>query len=405
MCSPSHRRLTWFLRLVMPLLLLVVASALPVDAEPVVILRLPGGGMQPQAATDSEGVLHLIYLKGDPGQADVYYLHSADQGRSFSKPIRVNSQEGSATATGTIRGPQLALGRNGKVHVAWNGSSIALPKGPLNPALGAENPHNGTPMLYARLNDAGTAFEPQRNLMQHTFGLDGGGSVAADLRGNVYVGWHGSAMGDAAGEAGRRVWIARSADDGGTFAPEAPASSTRTGACGCCGLRLFTAKDGRLYALFRSATNDVHRDIYLLASAAGAGPFQENLLHKWDINACPMSSMAFSEGASGILAAWETQEQIYFTSIEPRGLGDSEPTAAPGTAVRRKHPSLAQNQRRETLLVWTEGTGWNKGGSLAWQVFDPNGKPLGGVGRSKDVPTWSFGAAFAMPDGRFGIVY
>ena len=43
-------------------------------------------------------------------------------------------------------------------------------------------------MLYTRLNDQGTAFEPQRNLMLRTFGLDGGGTVAADAAGNVYVG-------------------------------------------------------------------------------------------------------------------------------------------------------------------------------------------------------------------------
>ena len=35
-------------------------------------------------------------------------------------------------------------------------------------------------MLFARLDDDGTAFETQRNLMTYTQGLDGGGSVAAD---------------------------------------------------------------------------------------------------------------------------------------------------------------------------------------------------------------------------------
>ena len=42
-------------------------------------------------------------------------------------------------------------------------------------------------MLYTRLNDAGTAFEPQRDLIRMARGLDGGGAVAADGVGNVYV--------------------------------------------------------------------------------------------------------------------------------------------------------------------------------------------------------------------------
>jgi hypothetical protein len=46
-------------------------------------------------------------------------------------------------------------------------------------------------MLYARLNDGRTAFEAQRNVMQFAAGLDGGGTVAADSQGRVFVAWHG----------------------------------------------------------------------------------------------------------------------------------------------------------------------------------------------------------------------
>jgi hypothetical protein len=63
------------------------------------------------------------------------------------------------------------------------------------------------------------------------------------------------------------------------------------------------------------------------------------------------------------------------------------------------------NRNGEVLLVWTEGTGWQKGGSLAWQVYD-------GAGRARDVkkqlpgiPAWSFAAAIAHPDNTFSIVY
>jgi hypothetical protein len=45
-------------------------------------------------------------------------------------------------------------------------------------------------MFYSRLTDDHTAFEPERNLMTHTFGLDGGGTLAADAAGQVYVAGH-----------------------------------------------------------------------------------------------------------------------------------------------------------------------------------------------------------------------
>jgi hypothetical protein len=147
------------------------------------IRRLPEGAIQPQLA--------LVYYTGDAHKGDLAYVRSTDFGQSFSTPLMVNSQEGSAIAMGAIRGAQISVVKRNRVHVAWNGSDTAQPRGPMNPEAGKP----GSPMLYARLNDRGTAFEPQRNLMHETFGLDGGGSIAADHNGNVYVGWHGKAQG------------------------------------------------------------------------------------------------------------------------------------------------------------------------------------------------------------------
>src|SRR5204862_1073604 len=122
---------------------------------------------------------------------DLFYQRREAGKGDWSAPLRINSQPSTATAVGTIRGGQLALGKGARVHVVWFGAGKARPRGPLNPAMPADSPYNGTPLLYSRLNDAGTGFEPQRNVMQFTYALDGGPSVAADPRGNVYVAWHG----------------------------------------------------------------------------------------------------------------------------------------------------------------------------------------------------------------------
>jgi hypothetical protein len=58
------------------------------------------------------------------------------------------------------------------------------------------------------------------------------------------------------------------------------------------------------------------------------------------------------------------------------------------------------------LLVWTAGTGWQRGGSLAWQVYDRNGEPTSDKGQiASGIPAWSFGAAALLPDGSFSVVY
>src|SRR4051812_45468146 len=84
--------------------------------------RLPDGGIQPQIGVDGHGTMHVLYYSGDPRHGNVSYTRSTDGGATFSSVLQVN-RSGSAIAAGTIRGPQLALGRSGRVHVAWNGSA------------------------------------------------------------------------------------------------------------------------------------------------------------------------------------------------------------------------------------------------------------------------------------------
>lgn len=377
-------------------ILMVVALAgglAAAEQAKVRLIRTPEGGLQPQAAVGRDGTVHLVYFLGDPAGGDLYYVRQSPGAAGFSKAVRVNSVSHSAMAIGTIRGAQIAVGRNGRVHVAWNGARQAQPKAP----------GGATPMLYTRLNDAGTAFEPERNVMQIAAGLDGGGSVAADGFGNVYVTWHAPGPG-AQGEDNRRVWVARSHDDGKTFAREEPASREPTGACGCCGMRAYADSRGNVYLLYRAATHGDDRDMVLLASTDHAGSFQGKRIHKWKLNACPMSSAFLAEADGGVLAAWETEKQVYFAKSDARAQSITTPIAAPGQGSR-KHPVLAVNSLGETILVWTEGTGWKKGGSIAWQVFDREGHVRGEHGEASGLAAWSMAAVIRDADGSFTIIY
>src|SRR5712692_1501826 len=119
-----------------------------------------------------------------------------------------------------------------------------------------------------------------------------------------------------------------------------------------------------------------------------------------------MSTMAFVEGPNGVVAAWDTDGQIYFARIKPGTTDFTAPQSAPGPGRARKHPALAVNGQGEMILVWTEGTGWQKGGALAWQVFDKTGKPTEEKGCIDDgIPVWGLPAVVAKPDGSFLIIH
>jgi hypothetical protein len=363
----------------------------PSSAGPEEVRRIPDRGVQPQVCLDTKGIVHLIYLVGDPAHSDIEYVRSADDGATWSTPLRVNSQAGSAVALGSVRGAHLAIGRGNRVHVAWMGSSIAEPKAPRGIA----------PMLYSRLADDGKAFEPQRNVIVTHSGIDGGGSVAADRQGNVFVAWHAPAV-IKGNEQDRRVWVARSVDEGTTFAAEVAISDPANGACGCCGMRIF-ATDKAFFALYRGASEMVNRGMHLVEADTNLEHPRDREIDPMKFGACIMSTSAFGQASDPLLAAWETNGQVFWGRIDEPAL-QSHP--APGSGDRRKHPSIAWSSDGKVLLAWTERTSWNKGGSVVWQIFDRSGVPIrGSAGRKDDLPAWDLPAVFCSASGEFVVLY
>ena len=258
------------------LLSLWILASIAEGSPDVITSRAPAGGIQPVAETDAAGNVDVVFFEGDPAHGDLYHAVKSKGAHSINSPVRVSSTSGSAIAIGTIRGAQLALGHTGPVNVVWNGSSKVTP----------EKDHLQTPMLYARSTDGGKTFEAERNLITKAEGLDGGGAVAASGSGEVQVFWHAGTPG--AGGGSRKVWVARSADDGKTFAAEVEVWDKDTGVCGCCGMTA-GATDNGTFVLYRSATESVHRDIYPLESGK---PFSGEASGRWKIETCPMSTIA-----------------------------------------------------------------------------------------------------------------
>jgi hypothetical protein len=358
--------------------------------------RLPSGAIQPQIVQAADGAIHLIYYNGKPDGGNLFYMRKTAAENNFSKPIQINTTPGSAISIGTIRGAHLALGRNSRVHVAWMGgagSSTTKIEGT-----------DSTPMLYTRLADDGTRFEPERNLLTFTGRLDGGGTVAADASGNVYVTWHGAPPSGPDGESERAVYVAHSSDDGQTFRRETRSSPAGTGTCGCCGMGAFADKEGALYLLYRAATQMTNRDEFLLVSKNRGKSFQVANQDPWITGMCPMSSTSFAQGNGRTFAAWENAGKVHVVAIKQNADAQMQKLSPPGN-THRKHPALAVNSKGETLVAWTEGTGWEKGGSAGWQIFNAEGKVVGEPGSAPGVPIWGLVAAYAQADGTFVVIY
>jgi len=369
-------------------------------ASRVRLLATPDGGLQPRAAVDSNGVVQLVYFQGEPRAGDLRYVRSTDGGRTFSPPVPVNHVPGGAIATGNIRGAQLALGRNDRLHVVWNGSGPRPAADKSATKAGTDAAPGPTPLYYTHLAASGGDFLPERDLSEGRAGLDGGSAVAADDQGQVFVVWHrpGEHGHD---EGARQVVVARSRDDGDTFGKAIVASSPDSGVCPCCGLGAAATRDGGLAILYRMARNQDDRSTVLLTSRDGS-KFTPRVLDPWRVSQCVMSSFALAPGATDVFGAWETEGQVRFCNLaDPKN-----PLAPPGLAGRRRLPSIARNAAGEVLLAWTEGVSWGQGGAVAWQLFDASGKVVAGnSGRAAGVPAWSIVQAVALADGSFVVLH
>jgi hypothetical protein len=203
-------------------------------------------------------------------------------------------------------------------------------------------------------------------------------------------------------EQDRRVWVARSTDDGQTFASEVAVSNPDAGACGCCGMRVFV-QGAKLFALYRGAAHMTDRGMHLVDASLDMSRSRDREIDPMNIGMCIMSTSGFSGSSTNPLIAWETKGQVFWARI---GEDAIDPHPAPDGAKSRKHPALACDRNGNILLAWTDGTGWNKGGSVAWQLYDASGNAIPNTGgHRQDLPTWDAPAVVCASDGKLLILY
>ena len=167
-------------------------------------------------------------------------------------------------------------------------------------------------------------------------------------------------------------------------------------------MRAFADSRGKVLAFYRAANQMTNRNETLLISRNAGANFEIAWSHHWNVGTCPMSSASISENSGDILAAGETHGRVFFVRLDPK-TGKVSAPVSPDT--KAKHPVVIGNSRGDVLLAWAEGTAWAKGGSVAWQLYDREGKPFSHKSQADGFKPWSLPSAFAESDGSFTIVY
>jgi hypothetical protein len=344
------------------LALVMVGRAGPCVANEVRIVHTPNGGEVPDAEVDTRGAIHIAFVKGE----DAYYAKSDNGGKSFSQPLRINSQPGTVHPANMFRGPDLALGQNGRVHVIWYVN-----------AYQRKLPQDQWGVFCSHLDPGEKAFAQEVNLNHKP---SDNYSLAADDQGHVAVVWMAG-----------KLFVTESSDNGGSFRTQ---EISIADPCECCASRALFSKDGTLTIAYRDKAENI-RDMHVITRTGSGADFQKHRLSStpWRINACTMTGTFLSNQAAQTVAAWETMGDVFYARI---GARDKAPKEI--KVVNRGKWPVALMSADGTVLV-----SWKAGSSLSWQRFDSNDKADGSV-ESGPSPNVNRHAGVVSKDGTFVLI-
>jgi hypothetical protein len=310
-------------------------------------------GDPPEVAVADDGAVYVAWTAraAETGHATTLYLSaSRDGGKSFDAPVKVNDDAGA----GVHGMHSLALGRDGRVYLAW---------------LDERNLHT-----HEEMKTVGTAGAKQASGGMH-------------------------------GEQNREVFFAASADGGRTFAPNRRVASE---ACPCCKTALAISPEGRIYLGWRQVLPGDFRHIAVAASADGGETFNAPTIvsdDRWELRGCPVSGPALAAGDGETLRVlWYTAGEAGRPGLYSAESSDGGRTFAPRRAVRegtlRGTPLLLKDERGGLVAVF-EGAG-ESGSNGLWQAR--LGEAMSGAGGAPLIAGGEAVAA-AVSNGRLNVAY
>lgn len=300
------------------------------------------------AAVDKEGRLWVVTKEAAGGEQFVVLQTSADMGKTWSPPRRIQQESEPIAARGEER-PKIAFGNRGEIYIAYT-KPVA-------------KPHIGE-IRFVRSLDGGRTFSKpvtvhaNRDAITHAFG-----SMIVDRAGRIYIAWidgRGAEEAKArrASYAGSALYYAVSIDGGATFKGDYKVADHT---CECCRISLALNPAGNPVALWRHVFSPNIRD-HALAGLTPDGkpqPVARATFDDWRINACP------HHGPSVAYAPDGTRHQVWFNGKEGDDGGVLYATAAPagklskpvslGTA-QASHADVAVHGKH-IAVVWKQFDG------------------------------------------------
>lgn len=385
---------------VVALLSSAVLSIISIHADPDVrTVKLPYGGIRPQVAIDRAGVVHIVQANSKT-RGDLMYVKHTPGRKQFSDPVNVLRE-----ASGMAASFNMTVGKDGRVHVFTRPNPKYSKKQMGVEAYDAMFKSKARffvlrYMLHSRLNDDGSAFEDETNIIGKTIGFEGAGAIVADQNSaKVYAFWPGQT--EPGPEMGRDMYMAVSEDEGKNWSVPRKLDIDIEGNCRCCPIQAIMDAKGNMYVVYRNSVRTSpgswDKDTFLMVSKDAGKSWSKTMVQKWEKCGCPGALFSMASGADGVYMGFSTRGTSSFAKI-----GKSlKINAAPSSGKSSTRPMVATNKNGDVLFCWVEVQ------DVVWQVYDRNGEALAkGGGRLNGVAAkWSNAAVVATASGDFVLYY
>jgi len=314
---------------------------------------------EPTLAAGSDGSAYVAWVEHQKGGGGELRLTRLDaEGAPAGEAARVNPEPGVAKAW---RGdaPTVAVGPDGAVYVGWTARVEGAPHAT---ALYLSVSHDGGRSFGAPVRVDDDTRPNEHGMHSLAVGRDGRVYVAwLDGRGTppaMTMGAEAHSKGMA--EPNREVYFAYSADGGRTFSRN---RRVATEACPCCKTSLAVGEGGRVYLGWRQVLPGELRHIAVASSADGGETFSDPTVvsdDRWEINACPVSGPALAaSGDAGLRVLWYTEGQAGPAGLYTSESQDGGRTFTPRRAVAeggvRGTPQLLPDGRGGLVAVYDDG--------------------------------------------------
>ena len=381
-------------------LVLLTLMSFSVIGDPLVsTVKLPYGGIRPQAAIDASGIIHIVQSESAK-RGDLVYLKFDPETKEFSKPIPVLN-----TAKGMAAGFNMTVSSDGRVHVIIRPnprySKLAMGVNAYDEMFNSKQRFFVLRyMLHTRLNDEGTAFETEKNIIGKTMGFEGVGSVVAEPDSKiVYAFWAGQLK--PGPEMERDMYMAFSQNEGRDWSEPKKLSVDIQGNCRCCPIHASMDQRGHLFVVYRNSVKTSptswNKNTYVLKSTNKGKTWTKKLIQKWENCGCPGAIYSMSHSTTRTLVGFRTRGISSFADAND----PSFIIQAPNSGNASSRPIVSTNKNGEIVFCWIEGQ------DVVWQAYNKDGRVMKNLkGRLKGkAAKWSNGSLVATARNNFILFY